>query len=305
MSDDVHLVLIEGVAAVKSGRPERRQEARVRLEEVLQRTDAEPDQKAEAWLWLSRIEQDPRKKRLCLESVLALDPANGSAHQGLAILDGRLRASDVMDPHEAVPPLEPPETPPATGVHRSVCPKCGGKVSFETGRRSLVCSYCGTQFPPPQAAVQNPVVQEQDFFSALPTAKAHRWELPTERTLKCQGCGAAFTLPPLQISGMCPFCESAAVVTSSGRELIEPTAVLPFQISRQEAEAQIRTWITRRRFRPGDLEARAEISAPRGVFLPFWTFDLGGTMSLACPGCRETRAHHPMGSARRLTSRLS
>jgi hypothetical protein len=78
---------------------------------------------------------------------------------------------------------------------------------------------------------------------------------------------------------VCPFCESAAIVTSSSGELIEPTAVLPFQINRQEAEARIRTWLTHQRFRPGDLEVRAQISAPRGIFLPFWTFDLGGTMS--------------------------
>jgi hypothetical protein len=38
----------------------------------------------------------------------------------------------------------------------------------------------------------------------------------------------------------------------------------------------VRRWLEAQRFRPGDLDDRAAIASPRGVYLPFWTFDMGG-----------------------------
>jgi hypothetical protein len=81
------------------------------------------------------------------------------------------------------------------------------------------------------------------------------------------------------MSGTCPFCRSAQIDTAQTGEVVQPTAVLPFQIAAEEAFRCAHAWIVRQRFRPGDLEKRADIARPRGVYLPFWTFDLGGTMT--------------------------
>jgi hypothetical protein len=279
MSEGVYDLIVRGVAAARSGGPGSREEARFYLDKVLGRDDAEPDQKARAWLCLSEIEDDPRKKREYLESVLVIDPGNGSAHQALAILDGRLKARDVIDPEKPVDCVRPDKAPLRSEVCRPVCQKCGGQVSFDIDRQSLVCSYCGEPSPGEPDAQPAEMVNEQDFFAALPTAKAHRWELPAERRLKCDGCGAAFILPALHVSGVCPFCESAQIVMASAGELIQPMAVLPFQIDGEEAKERIRGWISHERFRPADLDERAEVASPCGAYLPFWTFDLGGTMT--------------------------
>ena len=37
-------------------------------------------------------------------------------------------------------------------------------------------------------------------------------------------------------------------------------------------------WIDDLKFRPGDLDERAAVSLPHGVYLPCWTFDLGGQL---------------------------
>jgi hypothetical protein len=123
------------------------------------------------------------------------------------------------------------------------------------------------------------LISEQDFTTALATARGHRWELPVERTLKCESCGATFALPPLQVSGECPFCGSAHVVIATTDELIEPEGILLFQFDAVEAGKRIQQWLGHLKFRPDDLDDRAAVSKPRQVFLPFWTFDLGGTLN--------------------------
>jgi hypothetical protein len=279
MSETVRDLLVRGVAAAKTGQARDKEEARFYLEWVLRSGDAASDQKATAWLWLSQIEDDPKKKRDCLENVLACDPANGPARRGLAILDGRLKAEDIVDPNKPIAPAAPVAAPQSSDVRRYACPQCGGRMSYLADKRSLVCDYCGNRLYEYQAIQQGALITEQDFTVALATVKGHRWELPVERTLKCEGCGAAFALPPLQVSGKCPFCGSAHVITASTGEVIEPEAILPFQIDADAVDQRVRRWLENLKFRPSDLDDRAAISKPRPVFLPFWAFDLGGTMN--------------------------
>jgi DNA-directed RNA polymerase subunit RPC12/RpoP len=279
MSESVRQLLLRGTAAAKTGQARDKAEARYYLEWVLRDGEADSDQKATAWLWLSQIEDDPKKKRDCLENVLAADPANALARRGLAILDGRLKAEDIVDPNKPIEPVQPDAAPQPAGVRRYACPKCGGRMSYLADKHSLVCDYCGNRLHEYQALQQGALITEQDFTTALATAKGHRWELPIERTLKCEACGATFAIAPGQVSGKCPFCGSAHVITASTGELIEPEAILPFQFEVDAASQYIHAWLDNQKFRPDDLDERAAILRPRKVFLPFWTFDLGGTMN--------------------------
>lgn len=276
MSESTHDLLVRGIAAAKTNQARDKEEARFYLNWVLRSDDAEADQKTSAWLWLSQVEDDPAKKRECLENVVAVDPGNALARHGLAILDGRLNPEDMIDPNKPATPV----TPQQTTVRRYVCPQCGGKMKYDAQARAVTCEYCGQRLTEYQAITQGAMVREQDFITTLPTAKAHRWELGTTRTLKCQGCGATFTLPPLHMSGSCPFCGSTHVIeTTASNELIQPEGIVPFQFDTDATLKHIRTWIDEQRFRPGDLDERAAIARPCSVYLPFWTFDLGGQMN--------------------------
>jgi hypothetical protein len=158
-------------------------------------------------------------------------------------------------------------------------------MSLEAGRRMLSCSYCGNRLSEYSAVMDGALapVEEQDFFATLPTAKAHRWELTAQRMLSCQGCGATFTLPPARVSGKCSFCESPHVIQAApGGELIQPEGILLFQFDDQAAVRRIRDWLKEQRFRPGDLDKKAATVSPRCVYLPFWTFDMGGEVKWHC-----------------------
>jgi hypothetical protein len=279
MRDDVQLVLTRGIAAAKSSYQGSVEEARGELQRVLRAVDAESDQKAEAWLWLSRITNDPAERRRCLESALAMDPGHGEAHQLLAILDGRLKPEDIVGPHASVQPVSPNSSLSVGEVRRFACPKCGGILSFSAGQLSLTCSHCGAAVTDPVTNHKEETVKEQDFFAVLPTAKARRWEYPIERTVRCEGCGATFILPAAEASGECPFCRSTHVVTASISDLIQPSGMLPFQFDREEAAHHMREWLARQRFCPSDLATNAAIDRPQGVYSPFWTFDMGGAMN--------------------------
>jgi hypothetical protein len=69
-------MLYDGAVAVQSGDLER---ARDLLLQVVEQDEENP----EAWLWLSGAVEDREDQQTALENVLALDPMNRSAQQGL------------------------------------------------------------------------------------------------------------------------------------------------------------------------------------------------------------------------------
>jgi DNA-directed RNA polymerase subunit RPC12/RpoP len=272
MSDSARDLLVRGIAFAKEGA---KQEARYFLEFAL-REEPDWDQKAEAWLWLSKISADPAEKRSLLEQVLSVDLANAEARKDLAILEGRLKPEEILDPWRADAPVARPAPRPEE-VRRYVCPKCGGKLAFEPSGKALACAYCGTRLSEYEAIMRGALVTEQDFVATLPTIRGHTWELPSERALACQGCGAHFTLPPARVSGDCPFCGSAYVIAAKvPADLVAPGGVALFQFDVFRAMVHGRAWLEAQRFRPRDLGDRAALSEPRPVYLPYWTFDIYG-----------------------------
>lgn len=278
MSESIRPLLVRGIAAAKANE---RDEARFYLEWVLREIEAGDEQKVSAWLWLSQISDQPEQRRECLENALALDPTNALARRGLALLNQPATTdAPVHDPFQPDLPIRPADAPQPPSVRRYVCPKCGGKMAFAAQSRKLICTYCGHQLWEYQAIQSGALAHEQDFAATLPMTKAHRWELPVERRLACQSCGATVTLAPAQMTGACLFCGSAySVAPAEDRDLIAPEAVIPFQFDVAAATKHIHSWLEKQRFRPGDLDEEAALSPPRGVYLPFWTFDVSGEVT--------------------------
>ncbi len=276
MSDSTRDLLVRGVAAAKANDKD---EARFYLKWLLRRGEATPTQEADAWWWLSEVSDDPAEKRECLKRALEIEPGSARVLRSRAILDGRLDPQDVVQDHRTIRPIKPLPTPASLKVRRYTCPKCGARAAFDPEQRVLACQFCGYQSGQRQAVVGETL--EQDFIATLPTAKAHLWNLAVSRVLKCQGCGAVFTLPPSQVAGECPFCQSPHVIeTTESRELAEPDGVLPFQLDAEVATQHVRQWMKKLRFRPGDLLKKAALVPPRGVYMPYWTFDVGGQIAI-------------------------
>lgn len=86
--------------AIAAARDGRRDDARALLLHLL---EADP-RNERAWLWLSGVVDDSEDVKICLENVLALNPSNPRARQGLEWLHARMGL-----------PLPPPHPPDQTG----------------------------------------------------------------------------------------------------------------------------------------------------------------------------------------------
>ena len=220
---------------------------------------------AEAWYWLSQTTDDPQEKRSAIENCLAHDLQHARARRMLAILDGKLKEEEIVDP-DHLPAA--PEGQRETSADRFMCPKCGGRMSFAPDGQSLVCDYCTRH---QAVGFSRQPAAEKDFVTAMATARGHGKPL-NEQVFHCEGCGSEFLLPPKQISANCIYCGSPHVVDwKNTRDLLAPDAVVPHQFSKRQAVKLLVDWVEGGRIQP---EKRVEM--PRGLYLPLWTFDIGG-----------------------------
>jgi ribosomal protein S27E len=284
-------LLSRGLAAAQSGDPRDRHEAEHYLEWVL-RTDADQDQQMEAWYWLSRIADDPKRKRECLENVLAMRPTHPDARREMAILDGRIKPQELRaNPLQPGTPVAGSPDASAQEARRFKCPKCGASILYDPAAGMLRCQFCGTQVDAQGQAVESATpqglsgeagVSEQDWVAAIHTEKGHRWALPQDRVLECQGCGATVTFAPARQSATCAYCGSPYSMRISGpdsADLREPDGVVPFALDAQAAIARARDWLNEQGRRigvPDDLSGLAAMQAPTPIYLPYWTFDIEG-----------------------------
>lgn len=267
MSDTTRDLLVRGIAAAKSGDAK---EARFYLEWMLG-MDASSEERKEAWFWLSKSASDPKEKRQYLENILVTDLWDGRARRELAILDGKLKEEDIIDPNRLVST----QANQAQGsADRFTCPQCGGRMTFTASGQSLTCEYCDSQ---QRLTISRVPAQADgaDFIVGLATAKGHLKPV-TVHSITCQGCGAQLILPARQLSKNCPYCQSSYVLTQQTTlETVAPDAIIPFRVSENQVKLVLRGWFNSQRF-----EDQPRVSRGSGVYFPVWLFNMGGQITL-------------------------
>lgn len=267
MNDYSKDLLRQGIIEVKAGN---RETARRYLDRAIYMAGAH-DVLAEAWFWMSEVAADAKEKRKALENCLALDMQHARARRALALVDGKLQANEIVNPDQ-LPPAPAGARP--SDAQRFTCPKCGGRMSYAPdGSQRLVCEYCTRG---QVLGLDGQAANEKDFIVAMATKRGHGKPLQ-EQVFHCQGCGAEFILPPKQISAACLYCDSPHVVNlEKAPDLLAPDGIIPYQFNQQRAIQILIEWV-----QGNDLQPERKVELPRGLYLPLWTFDVGGAVDYA------------------------
>ncbi|WP_369371324.1 hypothetical protein AB1046_21515 [Promicromonospora sp. Populi] len=151
-------------------------------------------------------------------------------------------------------------------AHRAYpCEQCGASVEYVAGTGALTCPYCGHA---QQVAAPAREVREHDFATLAATPRA---AAPATHDYRCGTCGAITTSDHL--SQKCGFCGSPMVAEVESLGLVEPEAVLPFEVDRASMQGALQQWVRSRWFAPSALKKVVSADQAHGVYLPHWTFD--------------------------------
>jgi hypothetical protein len=263
-------ILIKGISAVKA---DDENEAYFYLTRVLKAPDSSDKERVSAWIWLSAICEDNEEKRRCLLNALALEPTNAGARRGLAIVEGRLRSDDIIDPNRL--PIRKQNQKPVAAVEHFRCPRCDGHMRYIPGDKELSCGYCHYRQPiaagSPEDGSHPRDKIEQDFIAQLATARGHQQPLDT-RTFQCPSCAVEFVIAPETLSITCAYCDNVYVLDggAENQEIIPPHGIIPFAHTQEDADQALRNWFEKLNIH------RPRVSPLVGEYVPVWSFDVSG-----------------------------
>jgi DNA-directed RNA polymerase subunit RPC12/RpoP len=140
------------------------------------------------------------------------------------------------------------------------CPSCDKPVPH--GAES--CAGCGLALP--------------RSVKAAKTKDERGWGDGT-RHFKCEGCGAEVIVHQNDLKVACAYCGNERVLEQTKKERshaddIRPDQVLPFKLKKAEVTEDFRRWVKSLWFAPGDLWQMAHEEKIRGVYLPYWCYDV-------------------------------
>ncbi|MDD5851016.1 MAG: hypothetical protein PUC87_02545 [Galactobacillus timonensis] len=155
------------------------------------------------------------------------------------------------------------------------CPNCGGPLKFDPARQKLACPYCDSTFT--EAEVQaHFAAKEQAAANAVPLTQQNdqysQEEASHMRAYSCPSCGANLYAADTTAVTLCPYCGNTNIIASQFKAK-KPSSILPFQITKQQAEEALRTFYQGKAFLPKAFSSENHIQKVQSVYVPFWLYD--------------------------------
>jgi len=170
------------------------------------------------------------------------------------------------------------------------CPGCGGTIGlqYDPSTATMTCPFCGlaSKVKPPE---EDAVAKELDFNSAMQRASVNWGNM--KKLIVCSNCGGQALYDAEQITGACPFCGSTSVAPAAeNKKIMAPNAVIPFSISREEAQNCFTGFLKRKRCVSKKIYD-CKLDNLVGIYLPFWTYDTLTVSSVISVGVQDRKLY--------------
>ena len=178
------------------------------------------------------------------------------------------------------------------------CINCGADMVFDPDSGMILCQSCGSVFSIEEMenelnrynpedipeSFQEPEA-ETDFDADIDETDQLEYENDdfkyyTEAdnmevtNYQCRNCGARLVAGRNVTSTKCSFCDSPMVIGERLVGELQPSYVIPFKISKEEAKKVFEKWRKKAVFAPNAFKKSARIKELAGQYVPFWLYDV-------------------------------
>ena len=153
----------------------------------------------------------------------------------------------------------------------SKCPNCSAELVFDPVSNKMVCEYCGSTFAPEELKISEYVNKEEPVPVSEVTGEESS-EYIDSNIFTCSNCGSSIVVNGTEASTFCIYCGSPSIVFSRVQKTLRPEGILPFKITREQAEYYIRQKIGKGFFVPSEIK-NFKTDSIRGIYIPYWVMN--------------------------------
>lgn len=171
------------------------------------------------------------------------------------------------------------------------CPACGGAMEFDSATQKMKCPYCDTEMDisefqteeeaeaegqEPEEIKPHDVGADEDNASWEAEEKSEWDENETDgmKVYTCESCGGEIIADDSTGATICPFCGNKVVMKEQFSGDMKPDYIIPFKLDEKAAKEAYLKHLGDKPFLPKVFKAKNHIDEIKGVYVPFWLFDV-------------------------------
>lgn len=143
------------------------------------------------------------------------------------------------------------------------CPQCGAPANFDIVHQVYECGYCGGT-----VKVEAALEEKKDYRNAQQKKMKKSAEAFSLESASCSGCGATIVFEENEALSKCAFCGRSLVRKEYLYDAGLPESVIPFGITKAEAQQRLEEWCDRNRRKKEAKRLRSMIPELKGFYLP-------------------------------------
>lgn len=172
------------------------------------------------------------------------------------------------------------------------CPSCASDLSYDIEKDAMTCPHCHAIIPLDQLPdVEVPDDDNDDNVADTPIDGAlvpdeadytyqdddtHEQQTFGADAVEffCQNCGAVIVSDENTAASWCHYCDSPVVLQERLSGQLAPTYVIPFQVTKEQAQKAFEDWSRKGLFTPKSFRDAKKVKSVQGIYIPFWLYDV-------------------------------
>ncbi len=170
------------------------------------------------------------------------------------------------------------------------CPSCKAPIFFVPNLGKWKCEYCGSEFTLEeiQAKTNAGSKENNENNEEIPKLKEKKIEQVPEEdntnyvSYHCENCGAEIVADEETAATFCLYCGNTAILKNKLSGKFAPNYIIPFKVEKEKAVEAFKNLSKGRPFVPKDFNNENNIEKIKGLYIPFWLFDITVNGSINC-----------------------
>lgn len=163
------------------------------------------------------------------------------------------------------------------------CPNCSAPLSYQPGKETITCEYCGAELE--TKAVEELYAKAEERANARAELAEKEWDTQQAggqwsdedvsglRTLVCSSCGAEIVADMNTMSTHCAYCGNPTMIPQKFTGDLRPDYIIPFKKTKEEAIAALKEFYKGKPLLPSGFDSANRLEQVQPMYVPFWLFD--------------------------------
>ena len=154
------------------------------------------------------------------------------------------------------------------------CPNCGANLKFDAATQRMLCEFCGSDFDPKDFEVDKDA-EEQSIAQEAEQTDDGGFDTYDVTVYTCPQCGGELmSVDENTAAAFCSFCGASTILSARIAREKRPELIIPFSKTKEDCKNAYLKLVKKSLFIPKEYKSREFIDGFRGIYMPYWTYDV-------------------------------